>query len=222
MTKRSPSEIFAAARASGLSVSAAVISTAIALAESGGDDTNVGDVSLETNEWGPSVGAWQIRTLKAETGTGQDRDISALQGNLPRQAQAMKDISSGGTYWQPWTDYDTGKYRDFLGVAQQAAGGTASDSSPQGTAPGAPGVPVTPALNPLDPFNISGLVGNALNNAVNAAVAPARNLLLKMAVVVLGLGLVGFGIAKAVHPVQRTKRELGGEADNAETAAALL
>lgn len=222
MTKRSPSELFAAARAAGLTVPSAVISTAIALSESGGNDTNVGDENLETSEWGPSVGAWQIRTLKAETGTGQDRDISALQGNLPRQAQAMKDISAGGTYWQPWTDYDTGKYRDYLGSAQQAAGGTASDSTPQGTAPGPGGIPVTPAINPLDPFNISGLLNNALNNAANAAVAPARNLVLKISVVVLGLGLLGFGIAQAVHPVQRSKDELKSEAGNAESAAALL
>lgn len=215
MTRRSPSDLFAAARAAGLTVPEAVISTAIALSESNGDDADIGDASLETGDWGPSVGAWQIRTLKSETGSGKDRDITALQGNLARQAQAMADISSGGTYWQPWTDYNTGKYRDYLGAAQTAAGGTVSQ--PQGG-----GIVAAPAGNPLDPFGVGGLVSGALNDALNAAVAPARNLLLKLSVVVLGLGLVGFGIARAVHPVQHSTAELKREAGNAEQVAGAL
>lgn len=223
MTRRSPSELFAAARTAGLSVPAAVISTAIALAESGGDDTEAGDVSLETGDWGPSVGAWQIRTQKAQTGTGGDRDISALQGNLARQAKAMADISSGGTYWQPWTVYDTGAYQQFLTPAQQAANSSgAVQSQQQSGVTSSGGIVAAPAVDPLDPLNIGGLVTGALSSAASAAVAPARNLLIKLAVAVLGLGLIGFGIARAVHPVQRTTGELKGEMGNAESAAGAL
>lgn len=225
MTRRSPSELFAAERAAGLTVPEAIIATAIALAESGGDDTSLGDVGLETAQWGPSVGAWQIRTIKSETGTGQDRDISALQGNLARQAQAMVDISSGGVNWQPWTTYDTGKYKQFLTPAQQAANGVSPDATAQGSAgAGAGGIVASPAVNPLDPLNITGMIGDALNNAVGAAVAPARNLLLKITVVVLGLGLVGFGLARATHATERTEQHFKkglGEAEQAASLAAL-
>jgi len=41
-------------------------------------------------------------------------------------------------------------------------------------------------------------------------------------VLVLGLGLVGFGIARAVHPVQRETAEMKREVGNAKQAAAVL
>lgn len=106
MAKRTASEIFAAARQAGLSVPAAITATAVALAESGGDDRALGDTTITGGGWGPSVGVWQIRTRTEQYGTGGDRDQLALQGNLARQAQAMRSINK------------------FLGQAQQAAGGT--------------------------------------------------------------------------------------------------
>lgn len=212
MTKRSASEIFAAARAVGLSSAAATIAVAVALAESGGNDTAIGDVGLQNNTWGPSVGVWQIRTLKSQTGTGSDRDVNALQGNLQRQALAMKNISSGGSNWTPWTTYTRGTYQQFIGQAQTVAvGGTTT-----------PVADATPAFNPLDPLNVTGQVEGWLGGQLNAAVLPARNLVLKLTVVALALGVVGAGLYRAVSPqLKRTTGELKKEAGNAELLAAV-
>jgi hypothetical protein len=202
--KRSPSEIYAAAQSVGLSSAAATIAVAVALAESGGDDTELGDVSLENNTWGPSVGVWQIRTLKAQTGTGGDRDAQALSGNLQRQALAMRNISSGGINWTPWTTYTRGTYQQFLGQAQTSAVGGSS---------------IVDVSNPLDP---SGAVENWIGGQVNAAVIPARNLVIKFTIATLGLAIVGAGLIKAVSPqLKKGTAELQKEAKNAASVAVL-
>lgn len=185
MTRHTPTEIYQAARAAGLNSASAIIAVAVALAESSGDDTALGDVSLQNNTWGPSVGVWQIRTLKQQTGTGGDRDIAALQGNIGRQAQAMANISNAGTNWTPWTTYTRGTYQKFMGQAQTAVG--AADTSPVD-------LNVTPVSNPLT--DVQGWIADQ----VSAAVQPARNLALKLTVGALGLGLILFGLARMVAP----------------------
>src|SRR5262245_26484467 len=96
---------------------------AVGTAESGLDDTTIGDVALETNTWGPSFGMFQIRTLKADTGLGTDRDINALAASDAAQARAAYDISRHGTDFSAWTDYVNGAYQQYLG--QAAAAGAA-------------------------------------------------------------------------------------------------
>lgn len=174
MSRRSASEVYAAARAAGLSAAQAVIATAIAAAESSFNDTAVGDTSLETNVWGPSVGVWQVRTLKSATGTGSDRDITALQGNLARQAQAMRNLSGGGTNWSPWTVYKSGAYARYLNQATAAAG--AAGAVPTGLQMQNTGI---------------------LSNTLSSTIAPARNLLLKLAVIGAGATLAVIGLYKA-------------------------
>lgn len=183
MARRSVTELYQAARQAGLNPARAVIAAAIALAESSGDDKAVGDVALQNNTWGPSVGAWQIRTLKAETGRGTDRDISALQGNLERQAQAMVHISSAGANWTPWTVYNTGKYQQYLNQANAAAGGDP-------TAAG--GVPNTPQL--------------VQTGLVSETAGKARGLLLKLAFAGAGVALVVVGLYKAVGGTDAVKK----------------
>lgn len=117
----SPAEIYAAARAAGLSPARAVTATAVALAESGGNPAAVGDVNLQTPVWGPSVGWWQVRTLKAATGSGGPRDITALQASPAAQAAAMATISRGGANFTPWTTYTSGAYMRYLPTASAAA-----------------------------------------------------------------------------------------------------
>lgn len=73
---------------------------AIAKAESGFNPTATNS-SQVTDKWGPAVGLWQIRSIKAESGTGSIRDAKALI--LPSfNAKAMFDISNGGKNWSPW------------------------------------------------------------------------------------------------------------------------
>lgn len=175
--RRTATDIYRLARSAGLSVTDSVIAVAVGLAESSGDDAAIGDVNLQTTMWGPSVGIWQIRTLKSDTGKGTDRDINALKGNPARQAQAMVSISSSGRDWSPWTVYNTGAYNQYLGQAQSAA-----------TATGAVIQPVTlPASIPTPSSVVEG----------------AKTILVQLLAGTLGVVLVGTGIVLAVSPTAR-------------------
>jgi hypothetical protein len=69
---------------------------------------------LQDAKWGPSIGLWQIRSLKAESGTGSPRDATRLKD--PRfNAQAMRAISGGGDSFTPWTTYKNGDYKKQIG-----------------------------------------------------------------------------------------------------------
>lgn len=191
--RRTPAEIYRYARQAGFGVVQAVTMTAIALAESGGDDAAVGDRGLQDSTWGPSVGLWQVRTLKAETGRGSDRDIVALQGNPGRQAAAAWAISGRGTDYTPWTVWNTGAYRQFLSQAQSAAGGDASGALPT------PGGAVPTALP--NPF-----AGSAAESAESA-----RRLLLEVLAVGFGLALVGAALwLGTTRQVQRVRQRMIG------------
>ena len=117
--------------------------TAIAQAESARNPGAVGDVALQNGTWGPSVGLFQIRTLKAETGTGSDRDIQRLMNNPAEQVKAAMNISGGGSNYRPWSTYTNGAYRKFLDEPLQAAPRSRRPSAPAPTAP-APTEPVRP------------------------------------------------------------------------------
>jgi hypothetical protein len=182
MARRTAAEIFSAARAAGLSVASATIATAIALAESSGDDAAVGDVDLQQGDWGPSVGVWQIRTLKSQTGTGKTRDIRRLQGNMTEQARSMVEISRSGTDWTPWTVFTKGKYQNFMGQAQGASTGSTAVTPAGGT---------TLLGNP---------VTDSVDAAVEASVDAARDIMLKTTALGLGLVLLGVGVVYAMKP----------------------
>lgn len=174
MTRLSPQQIYSEDLAVGFTPAQASIMTAIAEAESGGDDTARGDLGLQNAMWGPSYGTYQVRTLKAATGTGQDRDISWLAASDLHQAQAAFDISGHGSNFSPWTTYTSGKYQQFLGQTQGLTG------SPGG------GTQASPVSLPgVD------LVGGVRDIAVQALAAG------------LGLALVGVGLARMFAPQLR-------------------
>lgn len=114
-------QTYALARQAGFDPAAAVIMAAIAAGESGLRVDAIGDTGLVDAKWGPSVGLPQIRTLKADTGTGRLRDISRLSGDPLQQMVAAYEISSHGRDFTPWTVYTSGKYRSYLGQASSAA-----------------------------------------------------------------------------------------------------
>lgn len=156
MSTLSPAQIFTLARNAGLSPSAAAIATAIALAESGGRTDAVGDVGLQDAKWGPSIGLWQIRSLRAEYGTGSPRDASRLK-DPTFNAAAMVSISGKGGNWKPWSTYTSGSYKRY--VSEVAAGmgqsGVAGDGATTRL-----GDNVSDALDKLNPF--SGWAADAL------------------------------------------------------------
>jgi hypothetical protein len=102
-------QVAAVAIGAGWSAGDAVIATAIAFRESGGNSDARGDVGIQTATWGPSIGLWQIRSLKAQTGTGGQRDEVA---NLNPQVNAKHafEISNGGKNWNPWSVFTSGTY----------------------------------------------------------------------------------------------------------------
>lgn len=120
MAVLSPAQIKGLAEGAGVRGQAAVIATAIALAESGGktDARNDGDADPPRG-WGPSVGLWQVRSRIDQQGTGGERDASRLYDPM-FNARSMATISNGGTNWQPWSVFSSGRYREHLGAAQSA------------------------------------------------------------------------------------------------------
>lgn len=113
----SPAQAAAVAYEAGFRGSDLVLMVAIAMGESGLRPDASGDESLQTGTWGPSLGLWQVRSIKSQWGTGQSRDGSRLMD--PRfNARSAFSISGGGTNFKPWTVYTKGIYRQYLGQAQ--------------------------------------------------------------------------------------------------------
>ena len=98
--------------------------TAIALAESHGDSSQVGDVGLQNGTWGPSVGLWQIRSLNPGHGTAAEQAMRNQTANLDpaTNAQNAYSISHRGSNFNPWSTYTGGAYRQFTNRAGTAAG----------------------------------------------------------------------------------------------------
>jgi len=116
----SASQVYTLLLQGGFPPDKARLMTAIAQAESARNPGALGDINLETAQWGPSVGLFQIRTLKADTGTGSDRDIQRLLNNPAEQVKAAMDISANGSNFRPWSTYTSGAYLKFLDEPLQA------------------------------------------------------------------------------------------------------
>lgn len=115
----SPEQIAQLAYNAGFRGQALVTAVAVALGESGGRPDAMGDTTIQTGTWGPSVGLWQVRSIKRETGKGSTRDQQANL-NPARNARAAFEISGGGKNFGPWTVFTKGIYRNHLSRAQQA------------------------------------------------------------------------------------------------------
>jgi len=184
-------------REAGFSRASAIIMVAIGLGESGGNDTALGDVGLQDSTWGPSVGLYQVRTVKGQTGSGSDRDLAALMGDPDRQALAALDISSKGTDFTPWTVFTSGKYQEYLSQAQAAAdSATSSGYVTVGDGVGDLLGGIIP--NPIDP-DVSAVQG-ALGSALTGLVPSFRDGAIMLAFAGLGMALVGLGLMRAVAP----------------------
>lgn len=150
MSRLSPSQIYSLLLQGGFKPDQARIMTAIAQAESGGNPAAVGDVRLQNATWGPSVGLFQVRTLKGETGTNQDRDIHHLMGDLQAQVHAAFEISDQGRNFRPWSTFTSGSYRQFLDAPLETV---SLDGLPDG---GADSSAHADQLPGMDPFAIDG------------------------------------------------------------------
>jgi Lysozyme like domain len=86
----------------------APVMAAIAWAESGGDPSNT------TGDNGTSYGLWQIHW------TVHPQFNPALLTNPDYNAQAAIQLSGNGQYLHPWTTFNNGAYKQYLGGAAPA------------------------------------------------------------------------------------------------------
>jgi hypothetical protein len=94
---------------------------AISLAESGGRSNAKGDVSLQNEKWGPSVGLFQIRSLKDwKKYNDPYRDASRLTDPKYNIEAAWKK-SNEGTNFKPWSAYTNGAFAKHLSEADVMA-----------------------------------------------------------------------------------------------------
>jgi murein DD-endopeptidase MepM/ murein hydrolase activator NlpD len=99
---------------------------AVALAESGGRPSAIGDVDLQDKKWGPSYGIFQIRSLK----NWQNHDGKGSSDPW-RNAKKLRDPkfnieaawvkSSKGKKWEAWSAYNNGAFTKFLDDADRVA-----------------------------------------------------------------------------------------------------
>jgi len=211
MTVLTPAQAYTLARQGGFDPVTAVIMVAIGGAESGLRTDAKGDVGLEDATWGPSVGPLQIRSLKADTGTGRPRDATRLTDPTFNAASAFSIYHGQGL--SAWSTYSSGAYRNFLGGAQAAArtGGAALPpggvTASNAAATSAQSIDFNSNWNPLN------WPGNALEYGAGVIATPGSDAALSiwnqvrpvmwMAMFTgLGLGLVAIGSFVVTAPVR--------------------
>lgn len=93
-------------------------------AESGGDPNAVGDTTLVTSKWGPSIGLWQIRSLRNPTafgGVDRLRDAAKLRDPVYNAETARAIYLDRGKSFRDWSVYTTQIYRANLPRARELA-----------------------------------------------------------------------------------------------------
>ena len=68
--------------------------------------------------WTYSIGLFQIRLIKEQTGTGQCRDEVRLKDNVDQQILCAWELSGNGKSWSPWSVTHSNRgypYRNWLG-----------------------------------------------------------------------------------------------------------
>ncbi|WP_225824012.1 peptidoglycan-binding protein [Streptomyces naphthomycinicus] len=92
------------------------IAAAVAMAESKGDPGIVGDRKLVDHQWGPSIGLFQIRSLK-HPGQFSPPDTLRVERKLrdslynAKTAKAIKDAHN----WNQWSTFVNGAYKQYMG-----------------------------------------------------------------------------------------------------------
>lgn len=119
MTLFNRAEIESKCLHAGFSIDNAKIASAIAMCESPSgtdslraDSDSIGDIELQTDYWGPSVGLFQVRSIKAQKGTGGLRDYDRLLNPEENCRAALTIWSSSG--FGAWSTYTSGMYKAYL------------------------------------------------------------------------------------------------------------
>jgi len=178
MTKISDSAIAGLAQGAGLSGDAVAIAVAIAIAESGGDPAQITDTPATGDL---SYGLWQINMI-GSMGPDRRRAFGLTDNNQlldpATNAKVMSTLSSGGTYWNPWTTYTRGTYKLYLARGQAAA-----------SVPSNQGIGTT-----TTPVSVSGSL-SSLTDFFNTIQSP--EFWKRTGVLAAGVALLFYGIMKA-------------------------
>jgi len=119
MTSLTAVQVATAAHRGGWPLPLIPFAVAISLAENGDSDPDkLGDTTITTAQWGPSVGLWQIRSLNDQKGRGGPRDEIANHDPVTNARNAYTIFKQQG--WAAWTDYRNGKYLRYIVKATQA------------------------------------------------------------------------------------------------------
>ncbi len=93
--------------------------------ESGRQLAAIGDLEIQSGDWGPSRGVFQIRTLKSQTGTGKTRDIlrvGTLEGGARSAVELWnQSIERGTPGGNPWTAYLLGWHQSYMAGYREVA-----------------------------------------------------------------------------------------------------
>jgi LysM repeat protein len=95
------------------------VGVAVVLAESAGVTDVLGDTTIQTAVWGPSVGLFQIRSLHVDRGTGRTRDEVANLDPATNAAHA-RVIFLERQAWTPWSTFLHNSYLQFMQRARTA------------------------------------------------------------------------------------------------------
>jgi Lysozyme like domain len=89
----------------------------VSRAESGGYEDAVGDLDRTDDTWGPSLGLFQVRSLRHPYDYAvEDRfRLAWALTNRLFNAVAAYEISRHGTDWSPWSAYRSGAYLSYVG-----------------------------------------------------------------------------------------------------------
>ncbi|MER6471425.1 peptidoglycan-binding protein [Streptomyces collinus] len=91
------------------------IAAAVAMAESKGDPGAIGDQGRVDQKWGPSIGLFQIRSLK-HPGQFPPPDTLRIEGKLKdplynaKTAKAIKEAH----HWNQWSTFVSGAYKKYM------------------------------------------------------------------------------------------------------------
>lgn len=189
-------QVYAYARGAGLDHETAITATAVSWAEDDTHDTGaLGDLGLQDATWGPSVGLWQVRSLKAQQGTGGERDASRLT-DPAFNARSMFSISSGGRNFRPWSTYADGSYLHHVAAVRQAVGdgtGVPASGTQDVSATSSGAVSVATGRSPFDvQLNLG-----PLSKPVEGLIGAAGPLALAGVLLLGGVGLVVIGMYQA-------------------------
>lgn len=186
------------AAAGGWTGSDLVTAVAVALAESGGNSDALGDVALQTGTWGPSVGLWQIRSLKAERGKGTVRDQDENLHPTSNARHAHQIWAEAGNSFKPWSTWTNQSYRLYVARAAKVA----PTASAEGGGSGADVVEQGPLQAAVDSVKMVARAGAWLTDPANVT----RIVL----VVVGGVLVVGGAVVLARPAVEQVAATVAG------------